>query len=58
MIDTSREEIIRILVERDDMTKEEAEELIVECRESLASGNLDAISEYLGLEDDYIFGII
>lgn len=58
MVDTSREEIIRILMKRDGNTKKEAEERIVECREALERGEYDAIAEYLELEDDYIFGII
>lgn len=58
MVDTSRKEIIRILMRRDGNTKKEAEERILECREALEDGNYDAIYEYLGLEDDYIFGII
>lgn len=58
MVDTSRKEIIRILMERDNMTKKEAENLIAECREALENGNYEAIQEYLGLEDDYIFGLI
>jgi len=58
MVDTSRKEIIRILMERDDLTKKEAEDLIAECRDALERGEYDAIAEYLGLEDDYIFGII
>lgn len=58
MIDTSRNAIIRILMERDNLTKREAEELITDCRNALESGDYDAIYHYLGLEDDYIFGII
>lgn len=58
MIDTSRNAIIRILMERDGNTRKEAEERIEECREALETGNYDAIYEYLELEDDYIFGII
>ena len=45
-------------MERDDLTKKEAEDLIAECRDALERGEYDAIAEYLGLEDDYIFGII
>lgn len=56
--DVSRNRIIKILMERDGLTKKEAEDLISECREALERGEYDAISEYLGLEDDYIFGII
>lgn len=58
MTKTGRDEIVRILMERDGMTKREAERLIVECREALERGNYEAIQEYLGLEDDYIFDIL
>lgn len=58
MTDVSRKEIIRILKERDGLTEKEAKNLIAECREALERGEYDAIEEYLGLEDDYIFGII
>jgi len=51
-------ETMRILMERDGLTKEEAKELINETREELESGNWDAMSEILGLEDDYIFDVI
>ncbi len=58
MTDTSRKEIIRILKERDGNTEQEAKVRILECIDALESGNDDAIAEYLGLEDDYIFGLI
>ena len=58
MVDTSREEIIRILMERDGNTEQEAKMRILECIDALESGNDNAIAEYLGLEDDYIFGLI
>lgn len=58
MTDVSRSSIIDILMKRDGVTKKEAEKLIAECREALERGEYNAIYEYLGLEDDYIFGII
>lgn len=58
MVDTSRKEIIRILMERDGNTEQEAKMRILECIDALESGNDEAIQEYLGLEDDYIFGLI
>lgn len=58
MVDTSREEIIRILMERDGNTEQEAKMRILECIDALESGNYEAIQEYLGLEDDYIFGVL
>lgn len=48
----------RILIERDGLTEKEAEELMDECREALLSGDFEAIGDYLGLEDDYIFDLI
>ena len=58
MSDVSRNAIIKILMKRDGLSKTEVEDLIKECREALERGEEDAIAEYLGLEDDYIFGII
>ena len=48
----------RILMERDGMTAKEAKELMEECREALLNGDTEAIADYLGLEDDYIFDLI
>lgn len=48
----------RILMERDGLTSEEADELMDECREALLDGNFEAMADYLGLEDDYIFDLI
>lgn len=58
MTKKGRNEVVRILMERDGISKREAEKLIVECREALERGNYEAIQEYLGLEDDYIFDIL
>ena len=49
---------MKILMERDGLTEEEARDLMNECREELESGNFNAMSEVLGLEDDYLFDII
>lgn len=51
-------ETMRILMERDGLTEEEAREQMNECREALYNGDLYAIEDYLGLEDDYIFDLI
>lgn len=48
----------RILMERDELTSEEADELIAETREALTNGDWEAMSDYLGLEDDYIFDVL
>lgn len=48
----------RILMERDGLTSEEADDMIAECREALEDGDFSAMQDYLGLEDDYIFDII
>ena len=51
-------EVVEILMRRDGLTKEEAEEIVQETREAIAEGNFDALADYCGLEDDYIFSII
>ena len=51
-------DVVKILMKRDGITKKEAENLIEECREALEEGDTEAIQEYLGLEDDYIFDIL
>ena len=51
-------ETMRILMERDGLTEEEAREQMNECREALMNGDLYAIEDYLGLEDDYMFDLI
>ena len=53
-----RQKVIDILVKRDGITEKEARILILECLEALENGNENAIQEYLGLEDDYIFDIM
>ena len=50
--------VVKILMERDGYTEREAKELIRETREALLNGDDEAIQDYLGLEDDYIFDII
>lgn len=55
-------EIIEILMSRDNLTKEEAQELIEECGEEIMGaimrGNYqeceDILASYLGLEPDYL----
>ena len=47
-----------ILKKRDGLTDREADELMADCREALYNGDFDAIQDYLGLEDDYIFDLI
>ena len=51
-------EIKKILMERDDLTESEAEELMQETREMLNNGDFDAMQDMLGLEDDYIFDLL
>lgn len=50
--------VVKILMERDGLTEEEALELIEECREEIEDGNMYALEDVLGLENDYIFDII
>lgn len=47
-----------ILMERDGLSKEEAHSLRLECAQALENGDNEAISYYLGLEDDYIFDVL
>lgn len=58
MSKTGRKEVIKILRRRDGLSEKEAEKLINECVKALESGNYEAIQDYLGLEDDYIFDIL
>jgi hypothetical protein len=51
-------ELIKILMKRDKITAEEAEMRVDECREALLDGDWEAIQDYLGLEDDYLFDIL
>lgn len=50
--------VVAILMRRDGMTKKEAEDLLDECRKALENGDYEAIQDYLGLEDDYIFDVL
>jgi len=54
----SAKSLENILIRRDGLTREEAKEEIEECREALENGDYEAIQEYLGLEDDYIFDVM
>lgn len=51
-------EVVKILMKRDGITKKEAIRQIAVCREALLAGDGAAIQYYLGLEDDYIFDIL
>jgi len=63
---TAKNDVLRILMERDGMTEKEAMDLIQEVREMMDEaiadgeyGEAEAIfEEELGLEPDYIFDII
>ena len=57
------DKVVSILMSRDGMTREEAEELVETTREMIyeAEGSLevdDIIMDNLGLEPDYIFDLI
>ena len=56
------EKLIKILTERDGITPQEAKQLILETKETLmdskACDGADIIMEHLGLEPDYIIGIL
>ena len=57
-------EIIRVLMERDGLTKEEAEERVDEVREMFEDCEYDSteceliMAEELGLELDYVFDLL
>lgn len=50
--------VVDILMRRDNISRKEAVELVLECKEALENGDSEAIQDYLGLEDDYIFDIL
>lgn len=54
--------VVKILMERDGITKQAAEELVKETREAIASCDPfeaeEIIADYLGLELDYLFDIL
>lgn len=51
--------VIEILMERDGITKQEAIDLINECRdEMIESGSDDAMMNILGLEPDYVVEVL
>ena len=55
-------EVIRVLMDRDGMTEEEAKERLEEVREAVAFADPweveDIIADELGLELDYLFDIL
>ncbi len=44
---------IKILMKRDKISYDEAQDLVKMCQTALKSGEKDAISDYLGLDDSY-----
>lgn len=59
---TDNNEVIRILMDRDELTQAEAQERLDEVREMLSDVDPweaeDIIADELGLEMDYIFDIL
>ena len=55
-----KNEIIQVLMDRDKMSKDEAEELLSDARESLDDGEdpEEILLDHFGLEPDYIFDLI
>lgn len=62
-----KDRVIKILVSRDNMTFQEAKQLVIECQEALLEANNDSnadiladkiIMDYLGLEPHYFFDIM
>ena len=54
----SYNKVEEILMRRDGLSEKEAHILRIECADALEAGNHEAIQEYLGLEDDYIFDVL
>lgn len=60
------EEIINILMRRDGISRLEAENLVIECKEEMNNAIMgghyieaeDILASYLGLEPDYIFDLL
>ena len=52
--------VVAILMSRDGMTREEATELVAECKQMIYEGEdpTEVLQYELGLEPDYIFDII
>ncbi len=62
-----KDRVIKILTSRDNMTFQEAKQLVIECRDALLEANNDPnadiladeiIMDYLRLEPDYFFDIM
>ena len=54
------ETLKQVIMRRDDMSSEEADELIAEARESIEGGEdpEEVLAEFFGLEPDYIFDLL
>lgn len=54
------ETIVQILMRRDGMTQEDAEQLLLEARDEVYAGAdpEDVLADYFGLEPDYIFELL
>ena len=52
--------IVEILMERDQMTLQEASELLEDARSAIADGDdpEEVLSDWFGLEPDYIFSLV
>ena len=55
---------IKILMDRDDITYDEAKQRVIECRDALLNGDEgliwtdEILMDYLGLEPDYLYDIL
>ena len=50
-------ELKRVLMERDNLTESEADDLIEETCREIEAGNWEALQTVCGLEDDYLFDL-
>ncbi|MDE6007718.1 MAG: hypothetical protein K2G90_00745 [Muribaculaceae bacterium] len=58
------EDVAKVLMKRDEISHDEAMDLITECAQAIRDSGYDIIeadsimSEYLGLEPDYMFAVL
>jgi hypothetical protein len=59
-MNSDAEEVIKILMRRDGLNREEAEQLLDECRAMVDDGEdpEEVLHHELGLEPDYVFALI
>ena len=54
-------ELVRVLMERDNLSEDEVDELLEECRDLIYEDGMDpdeALADVCGLEPDYVFDFL